>query len=183
MLGKLGYYINLLAMETENIRMKKILLNILLCIALLFSIMGLYVSLSLKDDVLKTNSNASSSKGLYSVSVGLFENSISEIDDRISALEVIIQNLDQKISLIDNSRVHLNTVNLRVEENTDNSLKYPKDVTIESTNYNAYNIKPGDTFSKLAKDNGISLNSIIRANSHLDPQALKIGQEIIIPNQ
>lgn len=42
-------------------------------------------------------------------------------------------------------------------------------------------IESGDTFSKIAKQYGVSLGQIQRANPTVDPRRLQIGQEIVIP--
>ncbi len=42
-------------------------------------------------------------------------------------------------------------------------------------------IESGDTFGKLAKRYGVSINAIVNANPDANPSRLKIGQEIIIP--
>ena len=163
--------------------MKKILFNILMFMALLFSVMSLYISLSLKEDFLKINADTNNSMESYFVSAELFKSNMGDIGTRLSDLEVTIYNLNEKIALIDNSKFHLNATNLKGAENNHNALKNFGDSAIGPTNYNTYNIVAGDTFSKIAIKNGISLNSIIRANSNLNPQALKIGQEIIIPKK
>lgn len=46
----------------------------------------------------------------------------------------------------------------------------------------SYVIKSGDTFYKLAKDNNISLDALIKANPGVDPDRLFIGQIICIPS-
>ena len=42
-------------------------------------------------------------------------------------------------------------------------------------------IQSGDTFGKLAKKYGVSVNAIISANPDANPSRLKVGQEIVIP--
>lgn len=44
-----------------------------------------------------------------------------------------------------------------------------------------YKIQSGDTFAKLAKKHGVSLDTIIAANPDANPSRLKVGQEINIP--
>lgn len=44
-----------------------------------------------------------------------------------------------------------------------------------------YTIKQGDTLGKIAKTEGVSLDSLMAANPGVDPKRLKIGQEIQIP--
>ncbi len=44
-----------------------------------------------------------------------------------------------------------------------------------------YKIKKGDTLSKIAKANGVSLKALSEANPNLDPSKLKVGQPVTIP--
>lgn len=46
-----------------------------------------------------------------------------------------------------------------------------------------HKIQSGDTFSKLAKKYAVSLSSILNANPDVNPERLKIGQEIKIPQK
>ncbi len=42
-------------------------------------------------------------------------------------------------------------------------------------------IKQGDTLSKLAREQGINLNDLLRANPGINPNKLQIGQKIKLP--
>ena len=42
-------------------------------------------------------------------------------------------------------------------------------------------IKQGDTLSKLARDQGINLNDLLKANPGIDPRRLQIGQKLKLP--
>ncbi len=44
-----------------------------------------------------------------------------------------------------------------------------------------YAVQQGDILAKIAKDHGISLNLLVKANPNLDPRRLKIGQKLSIP--
>lgn len=44
-----------------------------------------------------------------------------------------------------------------------------------------YEIKPGDTFAKVAKSHGVGLKAVLAANPGVDAARLKIGQKIQIP--
>lgn len=46
-----------------------------------------------------------------------------------------------------------------------------------------HKIQSGDTLSKLAKKYAVSLSSILKANPDANPERLKIGQEIKIPQK
>ncbi|MFC5049035.1 LysM peptidoglycan-binding domain-containing protein [Rubritalea spongiae] len=45
----------------------------------------------------------------------------------------------------------------------------------------SYTIRSGDTFSKIAKKNGISLNTLLNANKGVSPNRLSVGQTINLP--
>lgn len=42
-------------------------------------------------------------------------------------------------------------------------------------------VEGGDTLSKIAKQYGVSLNDLLKANPSVNPKAMQIGQQIIIP--
>ena len=44
-----------------------------------------------------------------------------------------------------------------------------------------YTIQAGDTFAKIARELGLSIDTLIQANPRVDPRKLQIGQKIIIP--
>jgi len=46
-----------------------------------------------------------------------------------------------------------------------------------------YQIRSGDTLSRVAKEFGVSLQELMEANPSVNPRALQIGQEILIPGQ
>lgn len=48
-------------------------------------------------------------------------------------------------------------------------------------NATTYRIQPGDTFAKIATDQGVSLNALLDANPGVDTRRLQIGQEIQLP--
>lgn len=45
----------------------------------------------------------------------------------------------------------------------------------------SYTIRKGDSFSKIAKNNGVSLKALLAANKGVNPNRLKIGQRITLP--
>ncbi len=47
--------------------------------------------------------------------------------------------------------------------------------------YKTYIVKSGDSFSKIARQNGISLAALIKANKGVKPDKISIGQKINIP--
>jgi LysM repeat protein len=44
-----------------------------------------------------------------------------------------------------------------------------------------YLVKAGDTLSQIARDNSVSVDSLMRANNISDPRQLRVGQELKIP--
>jgi len=44
-----------------------------------------------------------------------------------------------------------------------------------------YSVVKGDTYSKIAKANGVSVNALAKANPGVDPKKLQIGQVLHIP--
>ena len=43
-------------------------------------------------------------------------------------------------------------------------------------------VKSGDTLSGIARDNGVTLNSILRANPQIkDPNKIRVGQNVNVP--
>jgi membrane-bound lytic murein transglycosylase D len=52
---------------------------------------------------------------------------------------------------------------------------------VETSAYHLYPVRSGDTLSTIARNYGIPLSSIIAANPNLDPDRIRIGQNIVIP--
>ncbi len=53
--------------------------------------------------------------------------------------------------------------------------------TVTTAAVTEYEVKPGDSFAKVAKSHGVTLNAMLAANAGVDPARLKIGQKIQIP--
>lgn len=47
--------------------------------------------------------------------------------------------------------------------------------------YTNYTVKSGDTFSRIARNFGTTVDSILVANPEVDPENLQIGQKIVVP--
>jgi putative chitinase len=45
-----------------------------------------------------------------------------------------------------------------------------------------YTVVAGDTLGSIAQRHGVTISAILRANNLTDPDAIKIGQELIIPS-
>lgn len=47
--------------------------------------------------------------------------------------------------------------------------------------YTTYRIQAGDTFYRLARELGTTVNDLLQANPGVDPERLRVGQEICVP--
>jgi LysM repeat protein len=59
--------------------------------------------------------------------------------------------------------------------------KKPETQAASTQSVGAYTIRSGDTFSKIARNNGISLNTLMAANKGVNPSRLRVGQTINLP--
>jgi len=158
-------------MESQNKNLKSIFFNFLLLLAFIFSVMALYISLSFSEkitdhgqDVIKDDLNLEFQK---------LNHSISELEKRV---------IDQAESLkqLDSQLVKLKYSPPKVYENSTKKETLPAQESIKTTN-RVHVIKSGETFSKVSKLYGVSLTALMKANKNLNPNALRIGQEIVIP--
>lgn len=53
---------------------------------------------------------------------------------------------------------------------------------ISSSNASGYRVRKGDTFSKIARDHGLSVNSLMKHNGITNDRSLREGQLLKIPN-
>lgn len=65
--------------------------------------------------------------------------------------------------------------------NAEQPAQQPAEQQAQSGELKKYKIQSGDTFAKLAKKHGVSLDAIIAANPDANPARLKVGQEVNIP--
>ena len=158
-------------MESQNKNLKSIFFNFLLLLAFIFSVMALYISLSFSEkitdqgqDVIKDDSNLEFQK---------LSNSISELEKKV---------MDQAESLkqIDGQLVQLKNGQTKALVKATQKESLPAQEGIKSTTH-VHVIKSGETFSKVSKLYGVSLTALMKANKNLNPNALRIGQEIVIP--
>lgn len=158
-------------MEPQSKNLKSIFLNFLLLLALIFSVMGLYISLSFSE---KVDSKAQEAMGTelitrvedLSQTVALLEKTVLEQSNTVKALQKQLETVEREDKAIKIKAVKKDAVKL-----TEN----------KAIKTRIYEIKSGDTFSKIAKNYGVSLNALMKANSNLNPRALKPGQEIVVP--
>ena len=158
-------------MESQNKNLKSIFFNFLLLLAFIFSVMALYISFGVNDkmtnqgqDVIKNNLNLEFQK---------LNHSISELDKKLMDQAESLKQLDSQILQLKNSP----------SKDNENSRKKDSLRIQESakTSKRVHLIRSGETFSKVSKLYGVSLTALMKANKNLNPNALRIGQEIVIP--
>ena len=158
-------------MESQNKNLKSIFFNFLLLLAFIFSVMALYISLSFSKkttdqgrDVIKDDLNLEFKK---------LSHSISELEKKV---------MDQAESLkqLDGQLVQLKNSPPKAYESPTKKESLPTQEGIK-TMTRVHIIKSGETFSKVSKLYGVSLTALMKANKNLNPNALRIGQEILIP--
>ena len=72
---------------------------------------------------------------------------------------------------------------------THNTVEIPQDITNHDTQstdekLNTYKVASGDSLGKIAKNNNVPLESLIKANPQIkNPNMISIGQDIVIPQQ
>ena len=90
--------------------------------------------------------------------------------------------MDQAESLkqLDSQLVQLKNSPPKAYENSTKKESLPAQESIKTTT-RVHVIKSGETFSKVSKLYGVSLTALMKANRNLNPNALRIGQEIVIP--
>ena len=150
-------------MESQNKNLKSIFFNFLLLLAFIFSVMALYTSLSFGEkmtdqgkDVIKHDLNLDFLK-LKRV-MGQAE-SLKQLDSQLVQLKSSLPKAHMKATKKET---------FRAQEG------------IKSTT-RVHIIKSEETFSKVSKIYGVSLTALMNANKNLNPYALRIGQEIVIP--
>ena len=158
-------------MESQNKNLKSIFLNFLLLLAFIFSVMALYISLSFSEKMSTQKVETTEDELILEVqelyeAIAVVE---KKVTDQANSLKTIQKNLTQmeKISV----KNQLKVVNKEPVK--------PKEGSLSSARYHV--IQSGDTFSKVSKIYGVSLNALMNANKDLNPKALRVGQEIVIP--
>lgn len=158
-------------MESQNKNLKSIFFNFLLLLAFIFSVMALYISLCFSEkitdpgqDVIKDDLNLEFKK---------LNHSISELEKKV---------MDQAESLkqLDSQLVKLKNRPPKAQLKATKKETLPAQESIKTTT-RVHVIKSGETFSKVSKLYGVSLTALMKANKNLNPNALRIGQEIVIP--
>lgn len=173
-------------MESDGNNLKRIFFNWLLCLAVLLSIIALYISLGFNEKII--GQAEQNHKGQYLETEKAIEN-FTEIKEEMDVLsdallkqQKSIQALEKRISdlsLVANGAKMAPSANANSLRSNEANRKPVYEAT--SGNTTVYTIKSGDTFSKIAKTFKVPLKELLDANRQLNPRSLKVGQEIIIP--
>ena len=158
-------------MESQNKNLKSIFLNFLLLLAFIFSVMALYISLSFSEKI--TDQGQDVIKDDLNLEFQKLNHSISELERRVIDQAESLKQLDSQLVKLKNSPP-------KAYENSTKKETLPAQESIKTTN-RVHVIKSGETFSKVSKLYGVSLTALMKANKNLNPNALRIGQEIVIP--
>jgi LysM repeat protein len=158
-------------MEAQNKHLKSIFLNFLLLLAFIFSIMALYISLSFNEKIVTQGQDAIDEELSLEVqqlnqSIALLEKKVSDQSYNLKAMQGQLAQLEQKATSIELKKV--NNESIKAEKGGQSPGRF-------------HVIQSGDTFSKVAKIYGVSLNALMKANKELNPKALRVGQKIVIP--
>ena len=158
-------------MESQNKNLKSIFFNFLLLLAFIFSVMALYISLSFSEKITDQGQNVI--KDDLNLEFQKLNHTISELEKKV---------MDQAESLkqIDSQLVQLKNGQTKAQLKATKKESLPAQEGIKSTT-RVHVIKSGETFSKVSKLYGVSLTALMKANKNLNPNALRIGQEIVIP--
>ena len=158
-------------MESQNKNLKSIFFNFLLLLAFIFSVMALYISFSFSEKM--TDQGPDVIKDDLNIEFQKLNQSISELEKKV---------MDQAESL---KQINSQLVQLKNGQ-TKATVKATKKESLPAQGANKsitriHVIKSGETFSKVSKLYGVSLTALMKANKNLNPNALRIGQEIVIP--
>ena len=158
-------------MESQNKNLKSIFFNFLLLLAFIFSVMALYISLSFSEKI--TDQGQDVIKDDLNLEFQKLNHSISELEKKVMDQAESLKQLDSQLVELKNS-----TPNAQLKATKKETL--PAQESIKTTT-RVHVIKSGETFSKVSKLYGVSLTALMKANKNLNPNALRIGQEIVIP--
>lgn len=155
-------------MEVYKKDLKSYFFNLVLLLAFIFSLLSIYMSVRMSDQIkdLERQITASSEpESLDAIGQSLLKLEEKLRDSRQLNLEQEkqIQVLSQKVRTID-------------PKGSSSNRQLPNEVRHEN-----YLIQAGDTLSQIAQSHGVSLSDLIDLNQSVDPKRLQIGQTIRIP--
>ena len=158
-------------MESQNKNLKSIFFNFLLLLAFIFSVMALYISLSFSEKI--------TDQGQDVIMDGL-NLEFQKLNHSISELEKKAMDQAESLKQLDGQLVQLKNSPSKADENSTKKEPLPAQEGIK-TMTRVHVIKSGETFSKVSNLYGVSLTALMKANKNLNPNSLRIGQEIVIP--
>lgn len=173
-------------MESDGNNYKRIFFNWLLCLAVLLSIIALYISLGLNEKIegqaeqIFHEQYSETQKAIEDFAE--FQQEVHILSDALLKQQKSIQALEKSItdlSLFVNEAKVAPSANANSLRSNEANRKPVYEAT--SGNTSVYTIKSGDTFSKIATTFKVPLQKLLDANRQLNPRSLKVGQEIIIP--
>lgn len=155
-------------MEVYKKDLKSYFFNLVLLLAFIFSLLSIYMSVRMSDQIkdLERQITASSEpESLDAIGQSLLKLEEKLRDSRQLNLEQEkqIQVLSQKVRTIG-------------PKGSSSNRQLPNEVRHEN-----YLIQAGDTLSQIAQSHGVSLSDLIDLNQSVDPKRLQIGQTIRIP--
>ena len=157
-------------MESQNKNLKSIFFNFLLLLAFIFSIMALYISLSFSEKI--TSKPHTIEDELSS--------EIEKLNQTITDLEKTFLDQSNDLKIVEERLLQLEKKVAYAPLNS--AKKEPPKAQKNSQSLTRFHvIQPGETFSKVSKIYGVSLNALMKANKDLNPKALRVGQKIVIP--
>ena len=175
-----------LRMQSDGNNHKRIFFNWLLCLAVLLSIIALYISLTF-DKMIQSQAEHIIQAD-YSEVVELSED-FEEYQQQLQSLAEALVKQQESIKSIEQRIAKLSEVagNKRAVDPVNfsgviaNKSSHKAVLNTAPSHTMIYTIKSGDTFSKIALTFGVPLQVLIDANHKLNPRSLKVGQQIIIP--
>lgn len=171
-------------MEIHKKDSKSYLLNLILLIALIFSILGLYLSVRTSDQI----------NELDSVVSEYFDNESNyDLEESVIALKEDYQKVE-RLNLAQTKEIERLAQIIETYESSNRS--EPSNKSIErdniksnsasghpTTHQRSYSVQAGDTLSKIASMYKIPLSRLLQSNPSIDPRRLQIGQNVVIPRE
>ena len=179
-------------------------INWLSIVAIVLGAFGLFIGYSAKRSVSALHTGieqVTSSKGR----LAYLEDQVKSIEGRLvnvgaetvqnknqirGVREQVIRTLDSISREVLLSQNQVNTGTTRTEKPSgssitrarpDSTASYQREGASSAASTGYHVIRPGDTFGKLARQYGVTVEAIFQANPKVDPRRLQIGQKIRIP--
>lgn len=171
-------------MEVHKKDPKSYLLNLILLIALIFSILSLYLSVRTSDQINELDSVVSE----YSSNA-----SNHDLEELVFALKQDYKKIEQ-LNLEQSKEIERLAKIIQNFEISNRSKPSNKSVERDHLNSNSisnhltphqrtYSVQAGDTLSKIASMHRVPLSRLLQSNPSIDPRRLQIGQIVVIPTE